>query len=1107
MSAKFARVIAAYRVDTAIAVLLFALGTAAAVWASSLLDPSITEMNKFDVWIEADVPRVFANMTNRMSDHYRTNAHPLFSIVAYPPTLILMGLFSLSPLDAVRVVDGIAAGLSLGLLFIALRIAGLLRIDATLFAMLGAVSAAAVFFATIPETYIFGCLTILTMIIVVAISEHRPVSFISYCAAVTATLTMTSANFMVGIFAAVREMRLRKAITVLLCAIAIVTLVWGVQKIIFPSAGFFLGDRGEAVFVSVPNTERIRNVFNAFFLHSMIMPNFELIKNDLIPEIRDVSVQTVPALQGGAVYLLGLLAWVALIGIGIYSLVRARSKRKLVFVLAGTVVGQFGLHLVYGEETILYSLHYLPVLVILIAIGCTMFARTLSRALACVVIVCATIVNVSQLSSARAVVVSQGTQRQLVQAEMRLRPDDPWPRGTGHAVVGFPGSQAVDKSYVEPGGSFSPRVGSFGVAVWLVNSDGTIRQTSDSIELAKTHQSFTNFPGQGQPPGVVSNTPFYEISWLLDSASEWKGKLTWQPGAQSAPVLAVRSVGPAGGPIYSLRRQGESVLVNDRWLVEFSPAPASIRLGSEGKEKLSAASGSAAATSHDDPAGWGMALIQASDTGEFAIHVRDLSTANMSTRNASAGLLESVLKEPRSIDVDVPDGRFVDSLRAQESQLLMGLVGDQTRPGDPINYPVAWQRDGAYVVVALARVGRGATAQRLAKQIRDVDFFGGYGAESDAPGLGIWALSEIATLAGDGGELHEQWADIVRKAAIIEDMLSAPYAIYKDFTGPLVPTIANQPWNAVSRVAERAEDGLIQGRIGSRRSIFYINAISYLGLVRAARIATSLGETQYADRWNAAAESLRKAWIGKFAEGGRLAAGEVPVGQKIRAFGRRQLGLINDDDWYDRLWISPIWPSRIGTDVTEQVSKWLEARWESRRLSGGGFKTPPLWTYFDIAEAHQWLELGDRAKVWAILEWFWKNQPAPGLYQWWAGSSEENSLGRWDQVRGWVNPPYALPHYWTAAEMLLLQLDMLVSWRQDSSNYTLTIGGGVPDAWVAHRLSVRNVPIPGGRVSWQWDGAELSVEIDSDKTFHLDPGPAFPRNTKVRVVSNPRLVQ
>ena len=1100
MRLQFDDASAARHVDTAIAVLLFALGTTAALWASSLVDPTITAINKIDIWLDADTPRVFANMTDVSSNHYRTSVHPLFSFVGFVPTAFARVLFGLGPHEAVRVVDGLVAGVWIATLFIALRVAGVLRVDAVLFAVLAAVSGAAVFFATIPETYVFGALTILAMIIVVARSEQRPVSLGAYCMAVACTLSMTTTNLMVGAAAVIRELRLRRAVPVLLCAIAIVTLLWGPQKGLFPSAHFFLGDQEEGNYMTLPDVERLENVTKAFFLHSMIFPTVRVIEKPGGAGIPIMSVQDAPVLDGGVLRLAGVFAWVALIAIAVFSLIHARSKRKLIFLLVATVAGQFVLHLLYGDETVLYSLHYLPVLIMLVAIGSTIYWRALSRVLVLVAIVAAAVTNLAQFSIARTVLASAGNQRQLVQSQMRLRPDDPWPRGAGHVVVAYPGSAEADKSYVEPGGSFSPRVGSFGIQLWLATPDGRIVATGDSVELAKTRQKFTSFPTGAAPPGVVSSTPFYEIAWALDSLSDWTGRLAWKPSEPQSPVVAIRSVGPAGGPIYALHRQGDSVVVNGRWRIEMSPPPAAIRLGSEGRGKLSALYGSDTADDHDDVAGWGIAILQAANTGDAVIRVTDLSAVTMSANREVRFPPAMATDEPRLLEVDVPDARFVDSLRAQEAQLLMGLVGNETRPADPINYPLAWQRDAAYVLIALARTGHEATGQRLATQLQKVDFFGGFGAEADAPGLGLWALSELATLTDDERATRAQWPDIVRKARIIEEMLGAQKALHEQFVGTPVPAITKTPWSTLSLVADPARDGLIQGKMDFGRPVFYVNAVSYLGLVRAAQLATSIGEMRDAARWTLEAEKIKAAWIRSFGEAASRKDQATSAARKGSREESRRLARLTRDYANDRTWIGLLWPSGIGGDLHDQVERGLDARWKARRQADGGFRRRPPWTYFELAEAHQWLALGDRAKAWVTLEWFWKNQPAPGLYTLWEGTAEENSYRRWDDVRGWVDPPYTAPHFWSSAEMLLLQLDMLVSWRSEASAYTLLIGGGVPDEWREHRLSVRDAPIPGGRVSWRWDGAVLDVEIDSDRTFRVVAGPAFPRTAQVHVV-------
>src|SRR5437870_5820937 len=75
---------------------------------------------------------------------------------------------------------------------------------------------------------------------------------------------------------------------------------------------------------------------------------------------------------------------------------------------------------------------------------------------------------------------AQSPRLEVIQA-MLQRPNDPWPRGKGHVVLAVPGCSEASKGYHEPGGSFSPSFGSFGVSIWVADNDGKIVATSDSL--------------------------------------------------------------------------------------------------------------------------------------------------------------------------------------------------------------------------------------------------------------------------------------------------------------------------------------------------------------------------------------------------------------------------------------------------------------------------------------------------------------------------------------------------------------------------------------------------------------------------------------------------
>ena len=180
----------------------------------------------------------------------------------------------------------------------------------------------------------------------------------------------------------------------------------------------------------------------------------------------------------------------------------------------------------------------------------------------------------------------------------------------------------------------------------------------------------------------------------------------------------------------------------------------------------------------------------------------------------------------------------------------------------------------------------------------------------------------------------------------------------------------------------------------------------------------------------------------------------------------------------------------------DAITKGLEKRWQKSRDTKGGFRSTPMWTYFDVGESHQWLFVNKPERVWTTLRWFWNNQASPGLYTWWEGNSEENTFHRWEKVRGWVKPEHVTPHYWTAAEMLLLQLDMLT--YTDLNTNQVVIGAGIPQDWLKQSMTVKELPMANGKLDWQWDGEQMRVKIAGDKV-NIRLGSAFPQNTPLQV--------
>jgi hypothetical protein len=653
------------------------------------------------------------------------------------------------------------------------------------------------------------------------------------------------------------------------------------------------------------------------------------------------------------------------------------------------------------------------------------------------------------------------TPRQSVAKAMILRPNDPWPRGKGHVVLAAPGSREEFKAYHEPGGSFSPAFGSFGVSFWVTDYKDRLITTSDAIPLDQIEQKLVwpeqpVWPKRLDVPGVETKTPHYDALWSFASEGRWQLRLRTK-GTNSI-WLVVRSVGPAGAPMSSLHWLSDKLYVNDRWTLSFSKKPVEVEVvPPKNNDPLKPGVGEVKWPAERD---WGYARFKLLKGQEHWLTIEDAVIQPTNPIKFSHARVE--------LKLALPDKQFVDSLNAQVAHLMMGLVSNETRPGDPNNYPLNWLRDGAYEIVALARAGQLETAKQLCGPFATNDFFGGFGSEADGPGLALWALGEVSAMAKDSKFDGQLWPHVQRKAALILEMLSAKEPLRKPFVGPIVPQYMNR--NDLDLVCEPAKDGLIVGKMDWQRPILFVNAVSYRGLLSAASLAERLKKEDDANGWRDRAAQMRQAWWS--------------------AFNSRE----SDNE---RTYVCSLHPTWIVSDREAYEKKLAERRAKSHDAQDQ-LKEKPLWTYFNIAEAHQWLALGQPEKTWNDLRWFWSNQASPGLYTWWEGNGEENTFHRWEQVRGWITPPHVTPHYWTAAEMLLLQLDMLVCLDESGGEPTLVVGAGVPKEWLEKPLSVEGLLTRLGQVDWEWKKSRLTVKLDGFKCA-VKSGPAFLADTVLKV--------
>lgn len=1013
-----------------------------------------------DVWFQGDMPRITENMVDRFAwGHNRLKVHPLLSLQTFPPTYALkkLGLSDYQSIQVVSVVIASLWGLTLYTLF---RIFGCGKIDAVLLLMLAWSSAATIFWLPTPESYALGSISIMFALMLAIVASKKQVASWVYVVISGFSFSVTVTNWMAGILATYTTQPKKRATFITLAALLLVTALWVVEKQIFPAAGFFIGDDEEVNYMYLPYLQRITSVLLNIISHTAVtpeiltLPNYHVFGeggfNWIMVSIQDAGL--------GSATIAGKIAtilWGILLGLGLWSLLKTSQLRAYKITLIFTLLGQMALHILYGEETFLYSLHFLPLLLGVIAFSLFQPIRPVAIILMLLAIPLMMLNNWQQFIVTKDITVSP---RNEVLNHIKNRPNDVWSIYDSHAILAIPGSLESDKAYIEPGGSFSPKVGSFGLSVWMLGKQHELIQSSDTIPASKTKQSLM-WPQDSTLPSMVTSTPYYTSISSIQSNSRMSYDIQLPKKSTLTPAVVIRSVGPAGAPIFSLRWDQQRLLVNEKWQLTFDPMPKHVSLGEEGTHPWHATS--PPATTIRSQQGWAFANVIFDASQPIKVRMEALN-------NVTSYLLPAETIGSHAT-FNLPDQRFSDSLNAQIAHLMMGIVKDETRPGDPTNYPLNWQRDGAYILVALARAGQLYESEVLSKAFAERDFFGGFGAEADAPGLSLWALNQVANKLNNFSYDAFLWPHIRRKAGLIEYMMTTKVPMYQPFTGEVVPQhIADHEKHLV---AEPAKDGLIIGRMDHHRPLLFVNAVSYLGLLEAANFADRFGKYDDQAHWLRLAEQLKNAWEKAFTP--------------------------NNEN--ERNYISALWPTWIAENHTPLLSSRLEQRWQEQHDENNQFKSKPLWTYFNVAETHQWLYLGDTKRVWSTLEWFWQHQNSPNLYTWWEGDSEENSFGIWQNVRGWVKPKSVNPHYWTAAEMALLQMDMLAYQDNAQPRPTIVIGAGIPLEWLSKPMDVSNLRVGKYLVDWHWKNNVMEVTVTGEKPVEIQLAKHFPSSTKLQV--------
>ncbi len=636
-------------------------------------------------------------------------------------------------------------------------------------------------------------------------------------------------------------------------------------------------------------------------------------------------------------------------------------------------------------------------------------------------------------------------------------------RGRTHIFLGDPRSDGCDKTTVEPGNAYSPGVWTCGVSAWVRTGDAWL--TPDLLGDDDVAWSFIREPG-GAPVAEASYRagPLAVTHRLCHVGAEGaRGvdysllEVTASAACDATLAIVVKDVGPAGGKIGGLEWDADSrtLTVNGalRLVVE-DVVDGCVIAPAEGQ--------------WDSPAA---AVHMHVELAEGETHsVRFKTVHGFSDPPFSAELARC---EPPSI-LSVRDG-FAEAERRWQAALPAGVFAPDPRIAlawercayhiqaamecclpriGAVNYPVFWIRDCVIVLRALDLTGRHDLARIGNEYLAPLYFGGGFGAESDAPGEGIWAMVAHARLSGDLGWLARRFGHVRERVAWLERMLHAAEPIHA-LSENRDPRHINAP--SVNLLCLPAQEGLIHGRMDWHSPDFYVNCWAQCGLRLAADAARELGRPGLADRWGKEAARLDE----------RIAERLLPT------YGNPRDAIVTPH------------PTGALADFRAELRRAFAAWYRQNRLVPDGSRRPEEeWTYFEAAQAHNAVLLGLRDEAWVSLDGMLEPVGAWDVSAYAEGAPGggeclpfRNDRGR----RGWLSPERAMggnmPHNWTSAEIIALIRDMFVVERDGR----LVLGLGVPAAWMAAgaRFGVSRMPTDMGEVSYE-------VTVGPDGSVHLD---------------------
>lgn len=356
------------RADILLAAVFGLLGIAASVWAFTQTHRAPGLHTLLDIYLNSDVPAWEQNFVSTDGMHSRTSVHPIISILLYPFGALLTSV-GVDPLSAAKTLIVVIMGANVALFTLITRLLGLPRSVGAAFSMLFLISAGFLFWSGVVESYPFACFSVLLALFMML--RVRSAHWSWWIAVNVLTLGFLITNWMFGLIAMAVRLKLKPFLAISVSSFFIVVALSVIQNATFEKAAFFFNPepilREARFFQPIMEVEGsyeedwrpVSNLRSIYVTSVVAMPVY-------LQEFSGYHVATTnqnsSLPEGELSPVLAIISWVVLFGMGVWG---AAKRREIGVPLIGAALMlgfQTALHIIYGEVTFLYSLNFLPLL-------------------------------------------------------------------------------------------------------------------------------------------------------------------------------------------------------------------------------------------------------------------------------------------------------------------------------------------------------------------------------------------------------------------------------------------------------------------------------------------------------------------------------------------------------------------------------------------------------------------------------------------------------------------------------------------------------------------------------------------------------------------------